>query len=185
MPTRRTSSRRRSRRLSGGDLKQYNADKKVAIAMNTEGFHSGGRFYQRGEDNKYRCVENCGKPRKKLSQSKAAKAERKEERKRRSRMSAAKKAARQAAAVARKRMSADKKAAALKPCKEYQTRNAKNQCVGRKPCKEYQRRNEKGNCVGRNPEKKSRKKSLMGGRKIRIGPRGGKYVLKGGKKVYL
>lgn len=26
---------------------------------------------------------------------------------------------------------------------------------------------------------------LMGGRKVRVGPRGGKYVLKGGKKVYL
>ncbi len=224
MPTRRTSFRR-SRRLSGGDLKQYQADKKAAIERNAEGFHSGGRFYERGPDNVYRCVENCG-TRKKLSQSKAAKAERQAERMRRSSAKKAREVARKAAAAGRKKMSDKKKAAAAerkeerkrrsaekkaaaaerafqrevrrmsgpkekvyKPCKEYQIRNEEGRCVGKKPkvykpCKEYQTRNAKGRCVGRGNQWE-KLEPLMGGRKVRTGPRGGRYVLKGGKKVYL
>lgn len=171
MPTRRTSSRRRSRRLSGGDraaLLAWKAQMEMADQMGQDQFTYNGRTYNRiGNTSRWKCIEELserGCP-KRYSQSKRAKV------------------AREAAKVGRRMSAAKKKAAKLKPCKEYQTRNAKNQCVGRKPCEDYQERNEKGNCVN----KKSGLYALgiSGGRKIRTGPRGGRYVLKGGKKVYL
>ena len=209
MPTRRTSSRRRSRRLSGGDraaLLAWKAQMEMANQMGQDQFTYNGRTYDRiGNSSKWKCNDELserGCP-KRYSQKKGARAERQEERMRRSSAKKAREVARKAAAAARKRMSDKKKAAAAErafqrevrrmsgpkekvyePCKkEYQTRNAEGRCVGRKPCEDYQERNEKGNCVN----KKSGLYALgiSGGRKIRTGPRGGKYVLKGGKKVYL
>jgi len=153
MPMRRTQSRR----LSGGTLKQYTADLKAAREMNMDRFQSGDRFYERGEDNKYRCVENCGKPR--LSQSKAAKAERKSGRVTKRVQNVYKRLGARARAGERRKSSAANKLAAKQARKE-------------RPCpKPYQTRNPiSGRCEGR---------------KVRVGPRGGQYVLKGGKKVYL
>ena len=145
----------------------------------------------------YKCVgENCKEKRKKSKKQqrkKLATAAAKAARTRSKRMSAKKRAAAKAAREKKKhnvaiRQAARKRSARAK--KENRAANKRSRRASRKSkeCGIGERYVRGKGCVLREQSQFAGKfmTGFGGGkRKIRVGPRGGRYVLKGGKKVYL
>jgi hypothetical protein len=180
--------------------KMANAKKQNLASFTYTGADKITRTYKRikvGGLVTYKCVgENC-KPKRKKSRKKQRKklatAAAKAARTRSKRMSAKKRAAAKAARDKKKhnvgiRQAARKRSARVK--KENRAANKRSRRVSKKSkeCGIGERYVRGKGCVLREQSQFSGKfmTGFGGGkRKIRVGPRGGRYVLKGGKKVYL